>query len=76
MKNVWKKFKDNLSINKQNISDFFKFIILVGAMTAGFWIIFAFIWFAVGFPQTGWALYLLLAIAFLVEVLYVWWLEN
>lgn len=69
MKKKWHEFKER-------ISDILKFIILTFVGSMGFWFIYMIIWFAVGLPQTNWAMWVLLALALGSEWLYVKWLEN
>ncbi len=61
---------------KDNIVNGLKIIVLLLAMIMGFWIIYAFVWYAVGLPLTDWALWLLLAIAGLTEYGYCRWIRE
>ena len=61
---------------KENIVNWLKVVVLVSAMTMGFWIIYAFVWDAVGLPLTNWALWLLLAVAGLTEYGYSRWIRE
>ena len=61
---------------KGRIIGWVKFILLVLSMTLGFWISYAFVWYAVGLPLKDWALWMLLAIAGLTEYGYCRWINE
>lgn len=69
MKKKWSEIKEH-------ISDIIKFIICTFTGVMGFWLIYMIIWFAVGLPQSNWAIWLLLALAFGSERLFIEWLQN
>lgn len=60
----------------EKIVEALKFISCVFVMTMGFWIIYTIAWFAIGLPETNWAMWLLFALAMLSEFLYVKWISN
>ena len=62
---------------KENIIiEILKLFILLFSMIMGFFLTYALIWFAVGLPQTDWALLLLLAVACLTEYGYYRWIRG
>lgn len=61
---------------KEKINEALKVIVLITVMTFGFWFNYSFIWFAIGLPQTSWALLVTLALAIASEYGYFKWLEN
>lgn len=61
---------------KERIINTIKFMIFTTTGVMGFWLIYMIIWFAIGLPQTNWAIWLLLALAFGSEYGFVTWLQN
>ena len=66
-----KKIPDEL---KETIINALKFVVFTVVMTFGAWFIYAMIWFAVGLPQTDWALMSLFVLALGSVCLYIKWL--
>ena len=52
---------------KETIVNFIKIVLLLTMMTNGFFLTYALIWFAVGLPQTNWAILILYVLAGLTE---------
>ncbi len=61
---------------KEKIVNIIKLFLLVFIMIQGFFISYAFVWFAVGLPQENWALWLLYALAALSECGYIKWIKE
>ena len=61
---------------KEKIDSITKFFLLSFMMLMGFWFSYCLAWFAIGLPQTNWAIGLLLGVAVLSELGYVRWLMN
>lgn len=70
------KFKEKWPTIKENISNALRCFLLAWLMTLGWWLSYALVWFAVGLPQTDWALWLLFGLASASEVLYIRWLME
>ena len=62
--------------HKDKIVNAIKFWLLTWMMFAGFWISYVFIWYALGLPIVNWALWILIALAFVSELLYLKWISN
>lgn len=65
-----------MSDKKENILNFIKLFLLISMMTMGFHYIYAVIWFAVGLPQTTWAVLLCAVLAGLSEYGYFKWIRG
>lgn len=61
---------------KDKIINFLKFFLLIFVMTMGFFLIYGLAWFAIGLPQTDWAIYSLFALAGLSEYGYYRWIRE
>ena len=58
---------------KENVYNLLQVLVFLVAMIMGFWLIFMYVWYAVGLPLTNWSMWLLLAIAGLTEYGYFRW---
>lgn len=76
MKSWFNKIKDFFSKRKDRIVNAIKFYLLTWMMSMGFWISYVFIWYALGLPIVNWGMWILLALAFASEWLYIKWLQN
>ena len=61
---------------REKIDNFMRLFVLLSTMIMGFFFVYAVIWFAVGLPQTNWALALLMALAVLSEYGYYLWIRE
>lgn len=61
---------------KEKITKILQFIIGSITMTAGFWLIYCLIWFALNLPTTNWALFFLSILAILSECGYLAWVSD
>ena len=61
---------------KDDIKNGIKYFLLTFMMSCGFFTIYSFIWFAVGLPQTNWALLLMWVLACVTEWGYVEWVKR
>ena len=65
-----------MSDKKEYIVNIIKLVLLIFMMVNGFFMSYAFIWFAVGLPQTNWAIGILYALACISEYGYYRWLAE
>jgi hypothetical protein len=68
--------KVNWAEIREEVVNALKFTIFIVTTLLGFWVGFAFIWIAVGLPQTNWALWLLFGLALGCDWLFAKWLAN
>jgi hypothetical protein len=68
--------KQKWNDTKEQIVNALKFTILTTTMIMGFWVTYAIIWFAVGLPETNWAMWILFALSIASECCYVKWIAN
>lgn len=61
---------------KDKISNFLKVFLLFTAMTLGFYLIYCFIWWSIGFPLVDWSMWLLCGLAGLTEFGYYLWIRE
>lgn len=61
---------------KEKISNFLKVFLLFTAMTFGFYFIYCFIWWSIGFPLVDWSMWLLGGLAGITEFGYYLWLRG